>query len=156
VPFERLVDPEAIANWPETLGRDGARTPMPWHADQTNAGFSTVEPWLPVDARHLPLAVDAQEADPASTLQVAREVIRLRHQHPALRYGGMELIETPGLLVFERQERGGSHELLLCVFNLGHDTVRWSPPAGATQIEAINFAGGDTLPPLAGLVFRLA
>ena len=28
VPFERLVDPEAIKNWPKTLGRDGARTPM--------------------------------------------------------------------------------------------------------------------------------
>ena len=27
VPFEHLQDPEAIANWPQTLGRDGARTP---------------------------------------------------------------------------------------------------------------------------------
>ncbi|MBU2417894.1 MAG: alpha-glucosidase, partial [Alphaproteobacteria bacterium] len=47
VPFDRLVDPEAIANWPQTLGRDGARTPMPWSADQPHAGFSTAEPWLP-------------------------------------------------------------------------------------------------------------
>ena len=68
VPFERLQDPEAIANWPLTLGRDGARTPMPWVSGAVNAGFSEVEPWLPVDPAHLPLAVDAQEADPASTL----------------------------------------------------------------------------------------
>ena len=33
VPFDGSVDPEAIANWPETLARDGARTPMPWVAD---------------------------------------------------------------------------------------------------------------------------
>ena len=39
VPFDRLVDPEAIANWPETLGRDGARTPMPWTADAPQAGL---------------------------------------------------------------------------------------------------------------------
>ena len=32
VPFDRLVHPEAIANGPKTLGRDGARTPMPWTA----------------------------------------------------------------------------------------------------------------------------
>jgi alpha-glucosidase len=158
VPFERLVDPEAIANWPETLGRDGARTPMPWHADQANAGFSTVEPWLPVDARHLPLAVDAQEADPAATLHVARRMIRLRHQHPALRFGAMAPIQTSDLLVFERQERGGGEERLLCVFNLGHAPVDWSPPANVTRIEAINWteADGAALPPLAGLVFRLA
>ncbi|MEL0211878.1 MAG: alpha-amylase family glycosyl hydrolase, partial [Novosphingobium sp.] len=28
IPFELLQDPEAIANWPLTLARDGARTPM--------------------------------------------------------------------------------------------------------------------------------
>lgn len=30
IPFDALLDPEAIANWPMTLSRDGARTPMPW------------------------------------------------------------------------------------------------------------------------------
>ena len=33
MPFDRLQDPEAIANWPQTLSRDGARTPMPWRSD---------------------------------------------------------------------------------------------------------------------------
>jgi len=28
IPFELLQDPEAIANWPLTLSRDGARTPI--------------------------------------------------------------------------------------------------------------------------------
>ena len=28
IPFDQLHDPEAIANWPLTLSRDGARTPM--------------------------------------------------------------------------------------------------------------------------------
>ncbi len=39
VPFERLVDPEAIANWPLTLSRDGVRTPMPWSSNAINGGF---------------------------------------------------------------------------------------------------------------------
>ena len=47
VPFEQLKDPEAIANWPLTLSRDGARTPMPWEGDKLGLGFSDGTPWLP-------------------------------------------------------------------------------------------------------------
>ncbi len=34
IPYAQLQDPEAIANWPLTLSRDGARTPMPWVAQE--------------------------------------------------------------------------------------------------------------------------
>tara|TARA_R110002012_G_C11677044_1_gene613915 strand:- start:30966 stop:32603 length:1638 start_codon:yes stop_codon:yes gene_type:complete len=152
VPFDRLVDPEAIANWPATLGRDGARTPMPWHADQSHAGFSTTEPWLPVDPRHVPLSVDVQEHDPRSTLNVARRLIRLRRNHSALRVGNLTPVEAPEpLLVFER---GQSPTRLLCAFNLGHETTAWSPPTSWRVVEAVNLDGAPagTLPPLAGLL----
>ena len=72
IPFDRLRDPEAIANWPLTQGRDGARTPMPWSRDLPNAGFSAVEPWLPIPSDHVALAVSAQEQDADSVLAVAR------------------------------------------------------------------------------------
>ncbi|GAA0868201.1 alpha glucosidase [Brevundimonas basaltis] len=152
VPFERLKDPEAIANWPETLGRDGARTPMPWSGDRPHAGFSTADPWLPVDPRHLPLAVDRQEADPASMLQLTRRLIALRKAHPALTRGEMRLVDAaPGLLAFERTLGG---ERLLCVFNLGDRPVDWKPPAGWRFVEAVNVeaAGAAATPPMAGLV----
>jgi alpha-glucosidase len=151
VPFERLVDPEAIANWPETLGRDGARTPMPWTGDEF-AGFSTVEPWLPVDPRHRALAVALQEADPASTLHQTRRMLGLRRAHPALRLGAMTLLDSVGdLLLFER---AFEEETLLCIFNLGHAPLDWSPPAGWSVIEAVNAEGAASgrLAPLAGLI----
>ena len=155
VPFERLVDPEAIANWPQTLGRDGARTPMPWVAAAPNAGFSTVEPWLPVDPRHLPLSVDAQEADPTSVLHAARRIIALRQAHPALRTGGLEIESADDLVIFRRFERAEGGERLLCVFNLGFEAVDWSPPTGARQIAAVNWTetDGAALRSLAGLIF---
>ncbi|WP_292023968.1 MULTISPECIES: alpha-amylase family glycosyl hydrolase [unclassified Brevundimonas] len=158
VPFERLVDPEAIANWPQTLGRDGARTPMPWVASAPNAGFSTAEPWLPVDPRHLPMSVDAQEADPTSVLHAARRIIALRHAHPALRTGGLEIESAGDLVIFRRFERAEGGERLLCVFNLGFEAVDWSPPAGARRIAAVNWteADGSALKPLAGLIFAEA
>lgn len=152
VPFDRLVDPEAIANWPQTLGRDGARTPMPWIGDRPHAGFSTAEPWLPVDPRHFMLAVDRQEADPGSMLNLTRRLIALRKAHPALTRGDMRLVEaTPGLLAFERALGG---ERLFCVFNLGERTVDWAAPAGWRVVETVNLESGSggVLPPMAGLV----
>ncbi len=152
VPFERLRDPEAIANWPLTLGRDGARTPMPWRAEAPFAGFSTVEPWLPVDPAHPPLAVDAQEADPGSTLLAARRAIGLRRRRPILRTGSMRIREgDDDLLTFTR---GEGAEALLCVFNLGHQTEGWSVPQGWTVVERVNVDDGPVaaLPPLAGLI----
>jgi alpha-glucosidase len=153
VPFDRLVDPEAIANWPQTLGRDGARTPMPWKADAPHAGFSTAEPWLPVDPRHAGLAVDRQESDPHSMLHATRRLIALRKAHPALTRGEMRMVaDAPaGVVAFERNL---GTERLLCVFNLGHQAADWTAPAGWRVIEAVNIAAGSAgvLPPLAGLV----
>ena len=148
VPFERLVDPEAIVNWPDTLGRDGARTPMPWKADNGYAGFSEVEPWLPLDPRHRGLAAEAQERDPNSTLHLSRRLIALRHTHPALRVGSMTMLEGPGdILLFRRDGEG---EILLCAFNLGHQPIDWTPPdCWSTRDEStwcgrpVRFAGAD-------------
>ncbi|MFT4956191.1 MAG: alpha-glucosidase [Brevundimonas sp.] len=156
VPFARLKDPEAIANWPQTLGRDGARTPMPWTTQAPWGGFSTTEPWLPVDPRHLGLSVEAQERDPASTLNVARRLLALRRDHGVLRTGAMRVADCdPPLLMFERQD---GEMRLLCAFNLGHEPVPWAVPAGAVLIDAVNVDGqpGGSLPPLAGVVVSLA
>ena len=152
VPFERLVDPEAIANWPETLGRDGARTPMPWKTNDGFSGFSESEPWLPIDPRHKALTVEAQERDPGSTLHLARRLIALRRAHPALRTGTMTVITaTDSLLVFERTDAA---ESLLCVFNLGHEDIAWTRPGGWTTIESVNDTGpgSDSLPPMIGRI----
>jgi len=148
VPFERLRDPEAIANWPATLGRDGARTPMPWCADAPNAGFSPAEPWLPLDPAHPPLAVDLQEADPGSMLNFTRRLIRLRKQHEALRRGGFRPLPAPApLLAFERGDGA-----LLCIFNLGNEAVDWTLPEGRRIV-----AEAGTFPqPLSGVIAERA
>ena len=117
VPFERLQDPEGKNFWPEHKGRDGCRTPMPWVASARHAGFSTAEPWLPVDPAHPPLAVDGQEANPASTLRFTRRFLAWRKRHRALVEGGIRFLDSEEpVLAFERSADG---ERLLCVFNLG-------------------------------------
>jgi len=151
VPFERLQDPEAIANWPLTLGRDGARTPLPWRDDVAHHAFSEVEPWLPLDRNHGALAVSVQEADPASTLNWTRKVLALRNAYSALRLGPVTFLDAPDdLLVFTR---GDGPEAVLCVFNLGHGPIPWRLPEGWRTVAHIN--GGETadvFEPLEGVV----
>ena len=121
VPFEALKDPEAIANWPHGLGRDGARTPIAWRSDAPTGGFTTGKPWLPVDPRHLALAVANQEADAASALNSVRRLLSLRKAHPGLRHGDFRLVlaEHP-ILAFDRGDQGMP---VRCVFNLGAEPV---------------------------------
>ena len=152
IAFEDLQDPEAIANWPLTLSRDGARTPMPWTGAAPWLGFSDAKPWLPVVEAHRPLAVDAQEADPASLLHWTREVLALRNVTPALRSGTITFLDTPDdLLAFERTQDGQQR---LCVFNLGTGPVAWRPAdADRWQVELSTGRIADwNFAPASGLV----
>jgi alpha-glucosidase len=148
VAFDQLRDPEAIANWPLTLGRDGARTPMPWHR-HTNGNARS---WLPLAAEHLPLAVDVQETDVESQLAYTRRVLSLRHGREALVVGTMQIVDsTDAILAFERRV---DNERLLCVFNLGGEEQVWKPqnPGAWRIIESSQPMEGWTLPALTGLV----
>ncbi len=124
---EDLRDPEAIANWPATLGRDGARTPMPWRADDVYAGFSTARPWLPVDPRHRARAIARQEEDGRSVLAVTRALIALRRRQSALRHGDyVALAQAPApLIAFARTDGQTS---LLCLVNPADTTLDWRAP----------------------------
>ncbi|NJO67461.1 MAG: alpha-glucosidase [Rhodospirillales bacterium] len=116
VPFERLQDPEGKAFWPRHRGRDGARTPMPWRANASFAGFGECEPWLPIDPRHLPLAVDQQEHDDASVLAFTRRFLAWRKSQPELVWGEIHVLDTPEPVLAWVRKVGDSS--LLCVFNL--------------------------------------
>jgi alpha-glucosidase len=152
VPFAQLKDPEAIANWPRTLSRDGARTPMPWRADETFAGFSQGEPWLPIGHDHYGLAVDRQDGDEGSILHLTRRLVALRKEHAALARGDWRVLEAGGsILAFERH---GSDETMLCVFNLGIAPATWTPadPARWRLLDAVGEVRDWHLGGYAGMV----
>ncbi len=144
IPFEKLQDPEAIANWPLTLSRDGTRTPMPWVADLPNGGFTMGDPWLPLGDDHLSKAVDAQQCDPQSMLSLTRDLIAFRNANPALLSGDLHILKAEGdLLVFER--KGAQH--LLCAFNMGAQTLGWLPdqPGHWKILRSVNGKGDFAL-----------
>lgn len=123
IPFEQLQDPEAIANWPLTLSRDGARTPMPWLAQSDEGGFTTGAPWLPLGEDNLARAVDLQEADPGSLLNLTRNLLSLRRQHPALRLGSFTVVHADDNLLIVR--RLHERQSLVALFNLSALAVAW-------------------------------
>jgi alpha-glucosidase len=148
VAFEDLQDPEAITNWPHTLGRDGARTPMPWAANAPQAGFSSANrTWLKLDPVHTGFAVDKQASDPVSTLAYARALLGARRQHAPLVMGGITLLDTPeDILAFLREDEGSR---VLCVFNLGEGPGHWIAPEALgplTLIATESAVGGGEVP----------
>jgi alpha-glucosidase len=167
VPFDRLRDPEGIRFWPESLGRDGCRTPMPWHADQPNAGFSTADPWLPVPDAHHRLAVDVQDADPASTLAFTRHALAFRKAHTVLREGSIRFLDLPepvlgywrGAGEDEYAGEGEGGAAIACLFNLSAEPQRIALPAGAGSVLDLGLPGmidgGEVvLPAWGGLALR--
>jgi alpha-glucosidase len=66
-------------------GRDGCRTPMPWHPGP-GFGFSTsAETWLPHGGRTSADTVAEQAANDESWLNRYRRLVQLRHTHLGLR-----------------------------------------------------------------------
>ncbi len=150
VAFADLRDPEAIANWPMTLSRDGARTPMPWRADAPALGFSDGKPWLPVGPDHAALAIDRQEADPASPLALTRRLLALRNDRDALRLGDLRVLHADDrVLAFERCHEGRT---LLCCFNLSPEPASWPAPYTHRLIDRVGSVEGDRLGAYAGYI----
>ncbi|MGD9966337.1 MAG: alpha-glucosidase [Hyphomonadaceae bacterium] len=155
VPFDRLRDPEAIAFWPSGIGRDGARTPMPWVREANMAGFTAApDAWLPLDPRHAALAVDTQGA--GSMLEFTREMVALRRRSVALREGEFVALDAPEpVIAFERRAEG---ERMLCLFNLGPDPLKRPLAAGTLRLsigDAGLRAGAASLGGYSGLLVDL-
>ena len=151
IPFEQLQDPEAIANWPLTLSRDGARTPMPWESDR-EGGFGASYPWLPLGEENLARSVALQSAAPASLLALTREVIALRKSSPALRHGSAACHADSALLRLERMSGG---ERIVWLFNLSPNPLHDIPIPQGETLCSVNSVTSDSLGPYGALVVRV-
>lgn len=145
VPFEKLQDPEAIANWPVTLGRDGARTPLPWKEHAVNAGFSNAEPWLPIDRRHFANAIDRQDRAQDSVLNFTRRAIAFRRASLALRLGALDFLQAPENVVAFTRSFGA--EKALCVFNIGDKPALWTPEGAGWSVRIAASTAAGAAPP---------
>jgi glucan 1,6-alpha-glucosidase len=103
-------------------GRDNARTPMQWTAGE-KAGFTTGEPWLPVNPNHVEINAEAALADPNSVFHHYRKLITLRKGYDVFRDGYFTLLcpESEEIFAYTRDTEH-SHLLVVCNFT-GEETA---------------------------------
>ena len=154
IPVDRVRDPQELRQPGLGLGRDRSRTPMPWDASP-HAGFTTGEPWLPLNSDWNTRNVAAQEGDPNSMLWLYRELLALRRSSAALHQGAFQLLPSPeGVLAFERRHAG---EQLTVILNLVNNERAIEIPEGELLLSTLGRApDGAGLRPAEGIILRPA
>jgi alpha-glucosidase len=135
VPVEARVDPMWARGG---VCRDGARVPLPWSADEVlNHGFSlgepAADPWLPVPAGWGTQAIERQELDPQSSLNLTKAALAMRrhlwkNEVFTADDGGTWRVEAGNLLICQRNAH------FLVTVAMGAETVRL--PAGTVLLSA--------------------
>ena len=138
------ADPAEVLDALRTMGRDNARTPMPWDASP-NAGFTTGTPWIPVNPDHGEVNAEAAVADPDSVFHHYRRLIELRHTVPAVALGDFTMLLPDDPVVYAFTRRLGDVELLT-VANFSGATVRPDLP-GWTAWQAAELLLGNVAGP---------
>ena len=121
---------------------------MQWESGP-GAGFSSAEPWLPLAADADRRNAAVQRQDPASLLNLYRELIALRGATPALSRGSYRRLDAPaGVLAYERQHRDSRAFVAL---NLGDEPERVKLPE-AEVVGGIRSRRASPLPACAGSI----
>jgi len=108
LPDDALQDPTWKRSGHTERGRDGERVPLPWSGDSPPYGFGegSEEPaatWLPMPEGWAGLTVEAEDADPGSTLNLYRRTLQLRRELPDLHGDDLTWLDAPdGCLAYRR------------------------------------------------------
>lgn len=131
VPAEARRDPVFFRTDGERAGRDGCRVPLPWERGP-GLGFTSGRPWLPVPDGWDALSVEAQRADPASTLALHRDALALRRGFAGAPFRWLDAPD--GVLAFARGD-------VVCTLNAGPGPVPLPP--GELLLGSVPLDGGD-------------
>jgi alpha-glucosidase len=145
----QVRDPRELREPGLALGRDPVRTPMPWDSSE-HAGFSGVEPWLPLNADWTTRNVARMTEQSSSILTLYRRLLALRRDCHALTIGDFALLDGEHeILAYERRY---ATERLMVALNFGERPHRLSLPDWAhgsrlllSTVDDAALVEGDTL-----------
>ncbi|MCX6430574.1 MAG: glycoside hydrolase family 13 protein [Actinobacteria bacterium] len=154
IPEDRLTDPRWSLSKHTDRGRDGCRVPLPWRSESEGAfGFSTnsaltpTEAWLPQSSTWGSFAVNLQDKDPDSTLNLYRNALAIRRSEPELGDGQMTWLNAGSLvLAFTRSDD------FACYVNFGPAI---DLPAGSEILVSSSPIEGNSLPSDTAVWLRL-
>jgi len=146
LPPDARRDPIFARTGGAELGRDGCRVPLPWSGSAAPYGFGPggSVPWLPQPEHWAGLTVDAQLADPGSTLRLYQAALGLRK---GFGDGELRWISEPGddVLAFARSDPDGG-PTMVCAVNLGAHPAPAPVPA-TPALASGPLAPNGELPP---------
>ncbi|WP_214891969.1 alpha-glucosidase [Exiguobacterium sp. H66] len=123
------ANPEALLQAVHQKGRDNARTPIQWNAEQ-HGGFTTGTPWLKVNPNYREINVERALEDPNSIFYYYKKLIQLRHEHDLVVYGKYALLETANDIYAYSRTYEGETWYVYCSFaeeettvEVAHDTT---------------------------------
>ena len=102
---------------------------MQWDPE-ANAGFSSTEPWLPVNKHFQKTNASAQTQDPTSLLNWYRALIHLRNTEPALHSGVYRKIAAGGGIFCYGRTLGTDRILVALNFSRKKKTLSLPSPGG--------------------------
>lgn len=107
------------------IGRDNARTPMQWSAEE-QAGFTRGRPWIDVNPNYKEINVESEYDESDSVLNYYRHLIFLRKQSewsPLIREGKFRLIDADNSNIFA-YERYTEKQRLIVICNFRSENAR--------------------------------
>ncbi|NQX26745.1 alpha-glucosidase [Microbacteriaceae bacterium VKM Ac-2854] len=110
--IERGEDAAVVLDGLRAQSRDNARTPVQWDGS-AHAGFTTGEPWIPVNPNYSTVNVVADRASDRSVFDYYRRLIALRHEDETVQLGRFELLEPEHPTLFAFTRTGADAELLV-------------------------------------------
>lgn len=116
-PFEKLVPGFGLC-------RDPERAPMRWD-DSPAGGFTTGDPWLPLEQPDGAANVAGQQRDERSILALFRALMALRREHACLRRGGYEALRAQNDVLAYKRTDGGNGILIALNIAAEPRKCRW-------------------------------
>ncbi|MCW2526883.1 MAG: glucohydrolase [Pseudonocardiales bacterium] len=146
-------DPTAVLDGIRRMSRDNARTPMQWDGSP-HAGFTTGDPWLPVNPNYLEVNAEVARADETSVWHHYRRLIALRHEDPIVTDGDFHLLlaDDPTIYAFRRTL---GRQSLLMIANVSGGAVDADPALLTGELILGNYPGvSGRLRPWESRVYR--
>jgi alpha-glucosidase len=133
IAFDQVVDP-----WEKNVpgfgvGRDPARTPMPWDGS-IQGGFTSGSPWLPLSPDAASINVATQQRHPSSILNLYRRLLDLRRAEPALTLGLYEAGRTTEEVMWYVRQWRASRLLIALNFSPETRMIRMPPDEAGGMI----------------------
>lgn len=142
--------------------RDNGRTPFQWNG-KANAGFTSGNPWININANYKTINAARQEKDPNSCLNYFRKLTKLRKDNLVLVYGKYTLLDKANAQIYAYTREWHGKKMLV-MLNFSDKAAQTNALVNNTQVKLMlnNYkeqpavtATGASLKPYQAVVYEM-